>query len=70
MSKHLGGLLGCKDKAFSRHLIGFPDGSCIRVRYIDYTESGENNGTMIFDGVCYSVIHFGRVILYVWSSPF
>ena len=23
---------------------------------------------MILDGVCYSEIHFGRVILYVWSS--
>ena len=42
----------------------------VRVQYIDYTESGENNGTMILDGVCYSVKHFGRVILYVWSSPF
>ena len=36
----------------------------IRVRYIDYTESGENHGTMILDGVCYSVIHFCRVILW------
>ena len=24
---------------------------------------------MILDGICYPVIHFGRVILYVWSSP-
>ena len=24
---------------------------------------------MILDGVCYSDIHFGRVILYVWGSP-
>ena len=24
---------------------------------------------MILDGICYSVIHFGRVIIYVWSSP-
>ena len=25
---------------------------------------------MILDGVCYPVIHFYRVILYVWRSPF
>ena len=25
---------------------------------------------MILDGVCYSVIHFGRVTLYVWCNPF
>ena len=25
---------------------------------------------MILDGVLYSVIHLGRVILHVWSSPF
>ena len=25
---------------------------------------------MILDGICYPVIHFGRVILYAWSSPF
>ena len=24
---------------------------------------------MILDGVCYSDIHFGRIILYVWRSP-
>ena len=42
----------------------------VRVRYMDYTEPGENCITMILDGVCYSVIHFCRVILYVWSSPF
>ena len=24
---------------------------------------------MILDGTCYVVINFGRVILYVWSSP-
>ena len=24
---------------------------------------------MILDGICYPVIHSGRVILYVWSSP-
>ena len=24
---------------------------------------------MILDGICYSDIHFGRVILYVWESP-
>ena len=24
---------------------------------------------MILGGVCYSAIHFGRVILYVWRSP-
>ena len=24
---------------------------------------------MILDGVLYSVLHFGRVILYVWNSP-
>ena len=27
MSKHLGGIIGYKDKTSSRHLIGFPDGS-------------------------------------------
>ena len=27
MSKRLGGIVGCKDKTFSWHLIGFPDGS-------------------------------------------
>ena len=31
--------------------------------YIAYTEQGENNGTMILDGVCHSAIHFGWVIL-------
>ena len=25
---------------------------------------------MILDGISYPVIHFGRVILYVWSSTF
>ena len=25
---------------------------------------------MVLDGVLCSVIHFGRVILYAWSSPF
>ena len=25
---------------------------------------------MILDGVCYPVLHFCRVILYVWISPF
>ena len=24
---------------------------------------------MILDGACYSDIHFGRIILYVWESP-
>ena len=41
----------------------------VRVRYIDYTESGENYGTMILDGVCYSDVHFGRVILYARGNP-
>ena len=27
MTKHLGGIIGYKDKTSSRHLIGFPDGS-------------------------------------------
>ena len=27
MSKRLGGIIGCKDKTSSWHLIGFPDGS-------------------------------------------
>ena len=27
------------------------------------------HGFLILDGVCYPVIHFCRVILYVWSSP-
>ena len=29
MSKRLGGIIGCKDKASSWHLIGFPNGSNI-----------------------------------------
>ena len=29
MSKRLGGIIGCKDKTSSWHLIGFPDGSNI-----------------------------------------
>ena len=29
MSKRLGGIIGCKDKISSWHLIGFPDGSNI-----------------------------------------
>ena len=37
--------------------------------YIYYTESGENRGTMILDGFCYSAINSGGVILYVWGSP-
>ena len=37
--------------------------------YIAYIEQRENHGTMILDGVCYSDIHVGRVILYVWGSP-
>ena len=37
--------------------------------YIAYTEQRPNHGTMILDGVCYSGIHFGRVILNVWGSP-
>ena len=41
----------------------------VRVRYIDYTESGENHGTLILQGVCFSDIHFSGVILYVWGSP-
>ena len=24
---------------------------------------------MVLDGVCYSTIHFGRVILHEWESP-
>ena len=24
---------------------------------------------MLLDGVCYSAMHFGRIILYVWGSP-
>ena len=42
----------------------------IVVQLIDYTESsGENHRTTSLDGVCYSDIHFCRVILYVWGSP-
>ena len=42
----------------------------IVVQLIDYTESsGENHRTTSLDGVCYSDIHFRRVILYVWGSP-
>ena len=37
-------------------------GTYVRVRYIGYTESGENHSSMILDGVCYPVIHFFRVI--------
>ena len=29
MSERLGGVIGCKDKTSSWHLIGFPDGSDI-----------------------------------------
>ena len=29
VSKHLGGIIGCKDKTSSWRLIGFPDGSNI-----------------------------------------
>ena len=35
----------------------------VGVRNINYTESGENHGTMVLDGVCYSAVHFGRIIL-------
>ena len=31
--------------------------------FIAYTEQGENNGTVILDGVCYSGLQFCRVIL-------
>ena len=24
---------------------------------------------MILDGVLYSIIHFGRLVLYAWNSP-
>ena len=41
----------------------------VRARCIDYTESGESHGTMILDGVCYSVIHFFRVILSRMVEP-
>ena len=40
----------------------------ILFEYIDYTEQRENNETMIVDGVCYSDIHFSRVIPYVWGK--
>ena len=36
--------------------------------YIAYTEQREDHETMILDGVCYSDIHFGRVMLYVWGN--
>ena len=36
---------------------------------IDYTELGENDYFMILNGICYLVILFCRVILYVWCSP-
>ena len=58
-------------------LIQYPDSSLLprlsdgRVfEDLAYTEQGENHETMILDGVCYSAIRFGRVILYVWRSPF
>ena len=37
------------------------DGSVFE--HIAHTEQRENHGTIILDGVCYSVIHFYRVIL-------
>ena len=41
-----------------RSFSGILHTASVRVWYIDYTESGENHGTMILDGACYSVIHF------------
>ena len=42
----------------------------VEIRCIDYTESEENHSSIIFDGVCYPVIHFCRVILprMMWPS--
>ena len=39
------------------------------LRYIAYTEQREYHGTMILDGVCYSTLHFGRVILSRIGKP-
>ena len=53
---------------------GPPALACVIViglsEHVADTEQGESYGTMIFDGICYSARHFGRVILYVWSSHF
>ena len=39
------------------------------LEYIAYAKQGENHGTMILDGVCYSGILFGRAIIYGRRSP-
>ena len=37
----------------------------VKLRYIDYTESGESHGSWFSMGLYTLIIHFGRVILCV-----
>ena len=61
MSKHLRGIIGCKDKTSSWHLIGFPNGGDIGSTVSSRGETHPYTGT--YTGIyCRVVLHFkGRV---------